>query len=177
MQGSHRNTRKSTQPYWKWSPVLLMQNEKSHIPKATGREGDKPCSNSPFVWSSVSGSGSEILWQPNLNMTTYGISMKITTQLRALSPGLGLAADKITLRSNYLWKWPYRAKKAKQISLCDRHFWQFRLCYTISIFHTASAITVSFPRTVHSHKASRLWGFLQLRWVQLKMEALLAGDV
>lgn len=78
MQGSHRNTRKSTQPYWKWSPVLLMQNEKSHIPKATGREGDKPCSNSPFVWSSVSGSGSEILWQPNLNMTTYGISMKIT---------------------------------------------------------------------------------------------------
>lgn len=154
-----------------------MQNEKSHIPKARGQEGDKPCSNSPFVWSSVSGSGSGILWQPNLNMTTYGISMKITTQFKALSPRLGLTADKLTLRSNYLWKWPYWAKKAKQISLCDRHFWQFWLCYTINIFHIASAIIVSFPRTVHNHKASRLWGFLQLRWVQLKTEAPLAGDV
>lgn len=79
-----------------------MQNEKSHIPKAMEQEGAKPCSNSPFMWSTVAGSGSGVLWQPNLNMTTYGISMKITPQFRALSLGLGLTAGKLTLRSNYL---------------------------------------------------------------------------
>lgn len=44
--------------------------------------------------------GSGILWQHDLNIKTYRIRMKINGQFRALCAGLGLASDKLTLRSN-----------------------------------------------------------------------------
>lgn len=44
--------------------------------------------------------GSGILWQPDLNMKTYRVCMKINAQSRAFCAGLGLASDKLTLRSN-----------------------------------------------------------------------------